>query len=113
MRAVVATRKHRGTTGRRHAVFAAILVATVALVAADPTALCLLPALALALPLLLHRYPGERVISALSTAPRRTWERPRASRPRTKGPAALVPRGTLLLARSLAVRPPPLASPGR
>jgi hypothetical protein len=70
--------------------------------------LFLLPAFALALALLARRYPGERRLSALRRrrAPAR-WPRPRSS----VSIAARVPlfavRGGLLIARSLAVRPPP------
>jgi hypothetical protein len=88
-----------------------VAVAAVALVALDPTALCLLPALALAMPLLLRRYPGERLIVVLSRAGRQRWPRPRASRPyRRRAVEVAVARGGLLLALSLAVRPPPVAA---
>ena len=69
----------------------------------------LAPALILVAALLARRYPGERVIVRLaagSPARARRRARTRAVKPRTHV-AALVPRGGLLLARSLAVRPPP------
>jgi hypothetical protein len=71
------------------------------------TWLCLLPVAVIALPLLARRYPGERVLVALRrTAHRR---RPRA-RPylASRGRIVVVAvRGSSLLGRSLAVRPPP------
>jgi hypothetical protein len=92
---------------RRLAVLAGITVAAVALVALDPSALCLLPALALAVPLLIRRYPGERMIATLSGVGQRRWTRSRSIAPRLGAAIVLVVRGGLLLAHSLAVRPPP------
>jgi hypothetical protein len=90
-----------------------IALASVLLVTLDPSALCLLPAVALAVPLLMRRYPGERIIATLRGASRRRWGRPRSSARRTRGAVVILARGGLLLARSLAVRPPPaLVSPG-
>jgi hypothetical protein len=70
--------------------------------------LFLLPALALALTLFARRYPGERRLFALRRRrPRVRWPRPRSSISiRARVPLRAV-RGGLLLARSLAVRPPP------
>jgi hypothetical protein len=70
--------------------------------------LCLLPAIALAAPLIARRYPGEQVLLALGAA----CPEPRAQLSRSV-PSGLchlarVPRGGLLIASSLAVRPPPL-----
>ncbi|HWX87006.1 MAG TPA: hypothetical protein VNX67_02415 [Solirubrobacteraceae bacterium] len=72
--------------------------------------LFLLPALALAVVLLLRRYPGERTLARLA-APRRSsrWARPRASVPRAARSFSVAVHGGLLIARSLAVRPPPAA----
>jgi hypothetical protein len=75
--------------------------------------LCLAPALALAAMLLWRGYPGERLLSA-ALARRRHGRRARPSREprralRFTGPG--VPRGGLLMARALAVRPPPLPAP--
>ena len=81
--------------------------AALALTALDPNALCLLPALALAAPLILRRYPGARTLVAFSSGPRRSWQRARSSTARAARAVVLTPRGGLLLARSLAVRPPP------
>jgi hypothetical protein len=70
----------------------------------------LAPALAFALPLLAGRYLGERTIDRVRTArvaapaPRRDR---RAAALRRRPTLALVPRGGLLLASSLATRPPP------
>jgi hypothetical protein len=73
--------------------------------------LYLLPALALAMMLLARRYPGERTLVRL-TVPRRTrWARPRASVPRAARALAVATHGGLLIARSLAVRPPPSLVP--
>ena len=67
------------------------------------------PALALALLLALRRYPGERRLTAI--AARRRGVLPRAPR-RVRGRAlrqrvAMRPRGGVLIALSLATRPPP------
>jgi hypothetical protein len=74
--------------------------------------LCLLPALALALTLLARRYPGERALIALRGVQPRARRARRsfsASRPHSVILAAV--QGGLLLARSLAVRPPPAPAP--
>lgn len=68
------------------------------------------PALFVAVPLLLGRYLGEDGIRSLA---RRVQSRRRVVRaPRTRGvarpPRRLLSRGGALIARSLAVRPPPL-----
>lgn len=96
------------------AIAAIVLVA--GLVAAAATGvdssglLGLAPALVLVLALLARRYPGERLIVRLAGSPVRARRRARtrAVKPHMHV-AALVPRGGLLLARSLAVRPPPVA----
>jgi hypothetical protein len=73
----------------------------------------LAPALAFAVPLLAGRYVGERTIQRVRAArvpvstPRR---RAGAAVPRRRLSLALVPRGGLLLAASLATRPPPALS---
>lgn len=68
------------------------------------------PLVAVFVPLVLGRYPGERIIASLARRsvrpPRRRRSRGQARRPLF----VLVPRGTALMARSLAVRPPPVAS---
>lgn len=71
------------------------------------TLLCLLPILAVAVPLLAKRYPGERALLALH--PRRRRRLPRASHNVSSfGRAVVVAvRGGELIGRSLAVRPPP------
>lgn len=76
--------------------------------------LCLLPALALALTLLARRYPGERALIALRGV------EPRARRPRRSFSVSryhsvvlAAVQGGLLIARSLAVRPPPVLTPAR
>jgi len=81
----------------------------VALASIDPSILSVLPAFGLALVLALRRYPGEGTLLALTGHPFREPRRGSPSRPRSPrrwtGPA--VPRGGLLLACSLADRPPP------
>jgi hypothetical protein len=69
--------------------------------------LCLLPALALTLPLLARRYPGERVLLALGKESPAHWPRPRSSVPPARRVRVMSARGGLLLGRALAVRPPP------
>lgn len=72
--------------------------------------LYVLPALALAVALLLGRYPGERLIIAAATRSRR--RRRRAFRAALGLPllaSISTPRGGDLLARALAGRAPPLA----
>ena len=74
--------------------------------------LCLLPVVVVAIPLLARRFPGERVLLTLRRAEPARWPRPRPRRcalPRRPG-ARLAVRGGLLIGRSLAVRPPPVAS---
>ncbi|HXD54001.1 MAG TPA: hypothetical protein VN618_04535 [Solirubrobacteraceae bacterium] len=71
--------------------------------------LSLLPAIAIAAALLTRRYPGERVVLKLrgrrerASGPRRTP----APRIATPSLALAAVRGGELIARSLAVRPPP------
>jgi hypothetical protein len=88
-----------------------LIAAAAALVMIDPSALLLQPALALAVLLAARRYPGERTLVALSAS---------RGRPRVQAPSSIelpcsaeiaLPRGGLLLGRSLAVRPPPTAAP--
>jgi hypothetical protein len=67
----------------------------------------LLPALALAAALILRRYPGERRLLALIAGRSKPRRCPVARSTATVRPRARVPRGGLLVACSLAVRPPP------
>jgi hypothetical protein len=71
--------------------------------------LFLLPALSLAIALLARRYPGERRLLALRRRESHArWPRPRSSLSvRAHIPLSFA-RGGLLIARSLAVRPPPV-----
>lgn len=90
---------------------AALLVVVLALLSVDPSALRALPALLLPLLVVLRRYPGERILVVLSVA-RRTRRRVARSLMPARGRATCpLPRGGLLLACSLAVRPPPRATP--
>jgi hypothetical protein len=82
-----------------------------ALAGSDPNALCLLPLLALAWPLLLRRYPGERMLAGLAARPRSRWPRPHALLSRLERVLTVAPHGGQLIARSLAVRPPPALIP--
>ena len=71
--------------------------------------LFLVPALALALLMALRRYPGERRLAAIA-ARRRPAGRRRERVVRVlaaRGFVALRPRGGVLMALSLATRPPP------
>lgn len=87
-----------------------VAVAAVALACSDPAALCALPALVLPALFALRRYPGERMIAVLRDTRRRLRRRPiDRVRPSRHFEVALA-RGGLLIARSLAVRPPPGAS---
>jgi len=72
--------------------------------------LFLLPTIVVVLPLLARRYPGEKMLVALRRAKGLRPPRPERApldHGRTEVPA---PRGGLLIGRSLAVRPPPLAA---
>jgi len=69
--------------------------------------LCLLPALALACALAFRRYPGERLLVALRSRRRARWPRARSLVSARARPLTAAAHGGLLMARSLAVRPPP------
>ncbi|MHB8242775.1 MAG: hypothetical protein ACYDHN_12405 [Solirubrobacteraceae bacterium] len=72
--------------------------------------LCLAPAILMAAPLLARRYPGERMLTALRHAPEQhPWPRPRSTANRHRTPRIVSAHGGQLIARSLAVRPPPVA----
>jgi hypothetical protein len=73
--------------------------------------LCLLPALALALTLLVRRYPGERALIALRGEPRARRTRRSFSAGGYRSVVLAAVHGGLLIARSLAVRPPPALAP--
>jgi hypothetical protein len=83
-------------------------VLLVALASVDPAVLCVLPALALPLLLTLRRYPGERILARRAPAVPRRRRAASADAPSTRF-VICRPRGRLLLAFSLAVRPPPAA----
>jgi hypothetical protein len=69
------------------------------------------PALLVALPLALGRFLGEERLAALRARERvRPRLRPAGAISGDPRPPALVPRGGLLIASSLAKRPPPLPS---
>jgi hypothetical protein len=69
--------------------------------------LCLLPAIALVLPLLARRYPGERVLVALRSEERARWPRARSCMPARRRVVLAPLRGGQLIGWSLASRPPP------
>jgi len=71
--------------------------------------LYLLPLVALAIPLLVRRYPGERALVGLRNLGRRPrWSRRVACVPPRSRMLMRVVRGGRLIACSLAVRPPPV-----
>jgi hypothetical protein len=71
----------------------------------------LLPALLIGAALFARRYPGERLLIACRTRPTARRSRPGlAARPLGRHFSA-VPRGGLLIAFALAVRPPPPLAP--
>lgn len=71
--------------------------------------LCLAPALAIAATLLVRRYPGERMLVRLAARGKPRRRRDVIARPVGVFRTVLVPRGGLLMAFALAVRPPPPA----
>jgi hypothetical protein len=73
--------------------------------------LFVLPALLFGLMLLARRYPGERLLVAARVAQRTRWPRAQSQlRMRARPTATTIVRGSQLLGRSLAVRPPPRAA---
>jgi len=90
------------------AVFAGLLSSVIGGLGGDGL-LCLAPALVLVATLLMRRYPGERLLLRFAPSRRNRQLGPLALRPSPGRPAALMPRGGLLMGRSLAVRPPPAA----
>jgi hypothetical protein len=91
------------------AVLTALGVLIVALLGSDPSVLCLLPILVLAVPLLMRRYPGERLLARLASRRRPRWPRVRSNVPVARAVRVFAVRGGLLLGWALAVRPPPHA----
>jgi hypothetical protein len=69
--------------------------------------LCLSPAIALAIPLLARRYPGERVLLERRRAQPLNWSRPRSSARPRRSIVLQLARGGRLIGCSLAERPPP------
>jgi hypothetical protein len=89
--------------------FSTVLLLGVALACQSRGLLFVLPALLLFGALLGRRYPGERLLVALREGEPEPalWPRARSARSaRTRALTAIV-HGGLLIARSLAVRPPP------
>ncbi len=71
--------------------------------------LCLLPVAAIALPLLARRYPGERLLLAARRERTSRLRRPLLAVVSHGRELVVAARGRELIARSLAVRPPPAA----
>jgi hypothetical protein len=97
---------------RRTSLLVAVLAGAMvlALAATDASGsglLCLLPVIVLAAPLIARRYPGEQVLFALKAVWHEPCPQPSRSAPVGLRHLARVPRGGLLIASSLAVRPPP------
>lgn len=70
--------------------------------------LCLLPALVLATVLLMRRYPGARKLTSLRRRRARAcWPLARSLTAAARAVVLIGARGGQLIARSLAVRPPP------
>ena len=87
---------------------AAGLLALALVGARVPDVLFLVPAFALVAPLVASRYVGERRLLALAAVNRSASSRPRTRALWQSRPRAHLPRGGLLIAFSLAVRPPPV-----
>jgi hypothetical protein len=85
-------------------------VVALAATGATDVLLFLAPALLIVIPLLSGHYVGEELIAKLAARRARPSRRTAAApaSPRPPAPAAWRPRGTALLAFSLAKRPPPL-----
>lgn len=97
--------RNRGTMLAALALLAGALVA-LQLGGAEPGLLYLAPALALLGALVFDRYPGERLLEALTRAWHPKANRQTQSRAR-RLPARSFPRGGALLAMALAGRGPP------
>ena len=69
--------------------------------------LCISPAIALAIPLLMRRYPGERVLLMGKRSEPARWPRPRSAQRSRRRVVGQLVRGGRLIGRSLAERPPP------
>jgi hypothetical protein len=87
----------------------ALLVCLAAIASGSTDLLCLVPALLLGCMLFARRYPGERLLARLARPPAGKRRRIGLSRAAVGRVASPMPRGGLLMGRSLAVRPPPLA----
>jgi hypothetical protein len=101
----------RGWTTRRWSVAvgpaSTVLLACCAIASESADLLCLLPALALACALLARRYPGERLLVALRHRRPSRWPRARSFASARTRALTVAAHGGLLMAHSLAVRPPP------
>jgi hypothetical protein len=86
-------------------------LAVLAFATGDLNALSLLPALALTAPLLMRRFPGERILAERVGARDTLRLRPRSSSSYTGRAFTVAPHGGLLIGCALAVRPPPALHP--
>jgi hypothetical protein len=86
-------------------------LAVLAVATIDRNALCLIPALALAVPLLMRRFPGERMLAQRAGGRGARRPRPRGSSSYTGRAFTVAPHGGLLIGCALAVRPPPALRP--
>jgi hypothetical protein len=91
-------------------VVAAWMVAQ-ALTGSETGLLYLAPALVLALPLVLGRYPGEEQLAELARTPRARDARLRARISAPRGYVRVMHRGGRLVASAMAKRPPPALAP--
>jgi hypothetical protein len=90
--------------------FALLMLAwmvTAALTGSATDLLYLAPALVLALPLVLGRFPGEERLAGLARSPRAPTVRAAARIPAPRSYVRVMQRGGRLVASALAKRPPP------
>lgn len=91
------------------AAVAAVLAIAQAALGLGGDVMLLVPLLVLLVPLLAGRFPGEQVISRLASGRRSPSRRLPLALPAPRRHAPAFARGGLLIARGLAVRPPPVA----
>ena len=90
--------------------FAVLVVAWMvaeALTGSETGLLYLAPALVLALPLVLGRFPGEQTLAGFAGASQAPTARAAASIPPPRSHVRVMQRGGVLVASALAKRPPP------
>lgn len=94
-------------TERRALTFTLCWLLALAITGSTDVLLFLAPALLIAVPLLCGRYLGEELIAKLVARRTEKPRHPRLLRPAPSAPIVWRPRGTRLIAFSLAKRPPP------